>query len=60
MTSDVSIREGELSLDAGVRSRSSSTLVISKLDERARDAQRARAATKLDAPGVASRSSAGS
>lgn len=46
LTSEVSVQEGELSLTAAQVDKLVA-LVISKLEERARDAQRARAATRL-------------
>jgi hypothetical protein len=46
MTSDIAVQEGELSLTAAQVDKLVS-LVISKLEERAREAQRSREATKL-------------
>jgi hypothetical protein len=46
LTSEVSVQEGDLSLTPAQVDKLVA-LVISKLEERARDAQRARAATRL-------------
>jgi hypothetical protein len=51
MTSEIAVQEGELSLSAAQVDKLVA-LVISKLEERAREALRARAATKLRAHAV--------